>query len=258
MVECAGEQGPVRVALPTGRRSRAPTRGVDPPHDAPARRARRRRARSGARCGTPRLGRRTPSSSRSRRPRAQRLERPRRGARAAPPRGSSSPRARSPACGTSRARGCTARRSRAPSSRARFRTPCSPAGSRPASAAPRSPGGAAWSATTGAPSTLSAGCGCTPSASHEAPGAWLDVALGRVRVGRVVTPWVGNGALALDGRRYRLGGLRRRVRVDARVGELEAVAPGVGVVVRVAVTAPAGQTVAFAVLRPRPAGATTR
>ena len=79
----------------------------------------------------------------------------------------------------------------------------------------------------------------------EAPGAWLDLALGRVRVGRVVTPWVGNGALALDGRRYRLGGLRRRVRVDARAGELEAVAPGGGVGVRVAVTAPAGQTVAF-------------
>ena len=46
---------------------------------------------------------------------------------------------------------------------------------------------------------------------EEAPGAWLDVALGRVRVGRAVTPWVGNGALTLDGRRYRLGGLRRRV-----------------------------------------------
>ena len=80
---------------------------------------------------------------------------------------------------------------------------------------------------------------------EEAPGAWLDLALGRVRVGRLVTPWVGNGALALDGRRYRLGGLRRRVRVDARVGELEAVVPGAGVVVRVAVSAPAGQTVAF-------------
>jgi hypothetical protein len=80
---------------------------------------------------------------------------------------------------------------------------------------------------------------------EEAPGAWLDVALGRVRVGRVVTPWVGNGALALDGRRHRLGGLGRRVRVDARVGELEAVIPGSDVVVRVAVSAPAGQTVAF-------------
>jgi hypothetical protein len=80
---------------------------------------------------------------------------------------------------------------------------------------------------------------------EEAPGAWLDLALGRVRAGRAVTPWIANGALALDGRRYRLGGLRRRVRVDARVGELEAVVPGAGVVVRVAASAPAGQTVAF-------------
>jgi hypothetical protein len=80
---------------------------------------------------------------------------------------------------------------------------------------------------------------------EEAPGAWLDLALGRVRVGRAVTPWVGNGALALDGRRYRLGGLRHRVRVDARVAELEAVVAGAGVVVRIAVSAPAGQTVAF-------------
>jgi hypothetical protein len=79
----------------------------------------------------------------------------------------------------------------------------------------------------------------------EAPGAWLDVALGRVRVGRLVTPWVGNGALALDGRRYRLGGLRRRVSVDARVGALEAVLHGGDVVVHATVAAPAGQTVAF-------------
>jgi hypothetical protein len=51
-----------------------------------------------------------------------------------------------------------------------------------------------------------------------APGAWLDVALGRVRVGRALTPWVANGAICLDGERHRLGGLRARgtrVREDA-------------------------------------------
>jgi hypothetical protein len=79
----------------------------------------------------------------------------------------------------------------------------------------------------------------------EAPGAWLDVALGRVRVGRAVTPWIANGALALDGRRYRLGGLRRRPRVDARPGALEAALLGAGLVVHATVAAPAGQTVAF-------------
>jgi hypothetical protein len=43
-----------------------------------------------------------------------------------------------------------------------------------------------------------------------APGAWLDVALGRVRVAGRMTPWVANGALSLDGRRYRVGGLLAR------------------------------------------------
>lgn len=41
----------------------------------------------------------------------------------------------------------------------------------------------------------------------EEPDAWLDVALGRVRVAGRMTPWVVNGALSLDGHRYRVGGL---------------------------------------------------
>ena len=82
---------------------------------------------------------------------------------------------------------------------------------------------------------------------EDAPGAWLDVAFGRVRVGRTVTPWVANGAVSLDGRRYALGGLGRvrSTRVDARPGALRAAVGGAGVVIRAAVTAPPGQTVAF-------------
>ena len=49
-----------------------------------------------------------------------------------------------------------------------------------------------------------------------APDAWLDVALGRIRIGRFTTPWIANGALHLDGERIRLGGLGRRARVDER------------------------------------------
>ena len=81
----------------------------------------------------------------------------------------------------------------------------------------------------------------------EVPGAWLDVALGRVRAGRWVTPWVANGMLSLHGRRYRLGGLghARTTWVDARPGELRAVLAGPHATVRVAVAAPEGQTVAF-------------
>ena len=44
----------------------------------------------------------------------------------------------------------------------------------------------------------------------EDPTAWLDVAIGRLRVGRWVSPWIANGALSAGGRRYRLGGLGSR------------------------------------------------
>ncbi len=40
--------------------------------------------------------------------------------------------------------------------------------------------------------------------------AWLDVAIGRIRVGPWLTPWVANGALSLEGRRIPLGGLGAR------------------------------------------------
>jgi len=44
----------------------------------------------------------------------------------------------------------------------------------------------------------------------EAPEAWLDVALGRVRIAGRLTPWVASGAVFLDGRLARLGGLGAR------------------------------------------------
>jgi hypothetical protein len=50
-----------------------------------------------------------------------------------------------------------------------------------------------------------------------APGAWLDVALGRILLAGRMTPWIANGVLSLDGRRHRLGGLRAaRARVEER------------------------------------------
>ena len=41
------------------------------------------------------------------------------------------------------------------------------------------------------------------------PDTWLDVALGRIRVGPVTTPWIANGVLSIDGRRHRIGGIGR-------------------------------------------------
>jgi hypothetical protein len=40
--------------------------------------------------------------------------------------------------------------------------------------------------------------------------AWLDVALGRIKVAGRLTPWVANGALGIAGERYRIGGLGAR------------------------------------------------
>jgi hypothetical protein len=45
---------------------------------------------------------------------------------------------------------------------------------------------------------------------EEMPEAWMDVTLGRVKLGGRTSPWVANGALSLQGRRYRLGGLGAR------------------------------------------------
>jgi hypothetical protein len=43
----------------------------------------------------------------------------------------------------------------------------------------------------------------------EPDSTWIDVVLGRLRLGRVTTPWVANGALSVRGDRRRLGGVGR-------------------------------------------------
>ena len=44
---------------------------------------------------------------------------------------------------------------------------------------------------------------------------FLDIAAGRIRLGRVRSPWIANGAICIDGERHRLGGLGRRARIEA-------------------------------------------
>jgi hypothetical protein len=39
--------------------------------------------------------------------------------------------------------------------------------------------------------------------------AWLDAGLGRIRIGRYLTPWIANGMLSIGGQRLRLGGPAR-------------------------------------------------
>jgi hypothetical protein len=79
------------------------------------------------------------------------------------------------------------------------------------------------------------------AAFDDAPGAWLDLVAGRVRVAGATTPWIANGAYARDGRRHRLGGPRARPVVAARPGGAELALGDV----RIRVTAPPGQTVAW-------------
>jgi hypothetical protein len=81
----------------------------------------------------------------------------------------------------------------------------------------------------------------------DAPEAWLELALARVRVGRALTPWLASGAVFVGGRRFRLGGLGHvpGVRVVAAPGRLEAIVPGRGIEVRVAAHADLDQTVGF-------------
>jgi len=45
---------------------------------------------------------------------------------------------------------------------------------------------------------------------EEDRSAWIDVAVGRVLVAKRMTPWMASGAIGLDGRRLRLGGLGAR------------------------------------------------
>ena len=45
------------------------------------------------------------------------------------------------------------------------------------------------------------------------PDTWLDVTLGRIRLGPIMTPWVANGAVSLDGRGSGWVGPGRRVSV---------------------------------------------
>ncbi|HEV3228793.1 MAG TPA: hypothetical protein VGY97_04905, partial [Solirubrobacteraceae bacterium] len=65
------------------------------------------------------------------------------------------------------------------------------------------------------------------------PHAWLDAVVGRVRVGPVVTPWLGNGCLYLDGARHRVGGPRPgAVEIDEKPTSCAFVLHGDGLVVR--------------------------
>jgi hypothetical protein len=57
----------------------------------------------------------------------------------------------------------------------------------------------------------------------QEPDAWIDVALGRVRLGWLTTPWIANGALSIEGERLQLGGVERVSVTDVRESPEECV-----------------------------------
>jgi hypothetical protein len=70
--------------------------------------------------------------------------------------------------------------------------------------------------------------------SGAADSTWIDAAIGRVKVGPVTTPWIGNGELSLGGTRYRLGGLDkvRSLKVEETPNRAHFVLPGDGISVK--------------------------
>jgi hypothetical protein len=78
-------------------------------------------------------------------------------------------------------------------------------------------------------------------AGFEHPGtAWLDVAIGRIKLGPATVPWIANGVLSVDGVRHRLGGIERvrSTEVHETPTACEFVLPGKAVRVRGRVSAP--------------------
>jgi hypothetical protein len=64
---------------------------------------------------------------------------------------------------------------------------------------------------------------------EEDRSAWIDVAVGRVLVAKRMSPWMASGAIFLDGRRLRLGGLGARgVRVAESAARCTLSLPGEG------------------------------
>ncbi|MFI5121457.1 MAG: hypothetical protein ACHQJ5_01040 [Vicinamibacteria bacterium] len=76
---------------------------------------------------------------------------------------------------------------------------------------------------------------------------YFDAGLGRIKVGPLTTPWVGNAVLCMDGEQHRLGGLDRlrSTRVDERPTECEFELTGKDLKVRGRVSSEARNFVAW-------------
>lgn len=80
---------------------------------------------------------------------------------------------------------------------------------------------------------------------EDRPDAWLDLSIGRVRIGPVTTPWIAAGAVSIDGRRIALGGPAHRPRVDEDPLALDLAVGGPGARLELAARSVREQTVVW-------------
>jgi hypothetical protein len=85
------------------------------------------------------------------------------------------------------------------------------------------------------------------------PGDYVDIAAGRINVGRWTTPWVANGRIVIDGEPYRVGGFRGTygTEIDEHPTACEFTIPGKGVNLKGRVSAPAKDFVAWIYADPK-------
>jgi hypothetical protein len=69
---------------------------------------------------------------------------------------------------------------------------------------------------------------------------WLDLGLGRIKLGPLTTPWTAAGAISIDGERHALGGpaAARRTSIDEHPDACRFTIPGAGLTIRGEVAAP--------------------
>jgi hypothetical protein len=65
--------------------------------------------------------------------------------------------------------------------------------------------------------------------STTAPTPWLDLVIGRIKVGPITVPWIANGVVSLDCVRRRVGGFGRRAVVRPRPDGLDLQVSGISI-----------------------------
>jgi hypothetical protein len=84
-------------------------------------------------------------------------------------------------------------------------------------------------------------------------GDYLDIGAGRIKIGRMTTPWVANGRIVIDGEPYRVGGFRGTYGTEIKEGanSCDFTIPGKGINLKGRVNAPAKDFVAWIYADPR-------